>query len=93
MSACRSCVGGQFPAMLRTQNLGYLAAVTPAPDREALVGKLAIVMGEGEARKTGGNLEALVQKRASEGATKVVVGALWGFVALNVVGYMLRRRG
>lgn len=91
---CRSCVGvAPNERLYGLAGFGYLGAVAPPDkDREALVSKLAVIMGDAEARKTVGNLESLVQKRASDGATKVVVKALWGFVILNVAGYLWKRR-
>ena len=79
--------------MLRLNGLGYLSAVAePDPDREALVSKLSVVMSTAEARKTVAALEALVEKRASSGASKVVTKALWGFVIVNVLAALWRMR-
>lgn len=93
---CRICDAGLGVAPNQTlfrSGLGYLAAVAaPDADREALVSKLSVVMGSAEARKTVASLEALVERRASSGASKVVVKALWGFAIVNVVFMLWRRR-
>ena len=81
-------------------SLGYLAAVAPDPARQALVNKLAIVLGPAEAEKMVSNLEAVVAKKATEGGaagatkavTPLVIKALVGSAAIGLLTLYLSRR-
>lgn len=67
-------------------SLAYLAAAAPDPNHVALVSKLAIVLGPTEAEKIVTSLEKVVEKRASEGATKAAKPFIYGMAAMLAFG-------